>query len=254
MLPVTGKSLKFVDFSVVVQLIRRQMRTKISWTTISKSTNLRLASDCLLLTSSVALESARTLPSGFRDMVVSSCRTARIFLYQPQENVLQFHLLFTSLLPLTYSNTWLNDGKRCTVGWFNRIRTRDTVFLTFGLSYTQGTFPDQPLDNIFLQIGLCNFHNLVFMSNIFQGWHCKLQVCESHSATLIPGPDPIGPPVIYDIGVGGRVRWALLLLLCGDPNWSELIWIDPNWSLSWRNLLWDWSCSGAINYPPRGRW
>ena len=40
--PITGKSLEFVDFQIVVQLIHRQIRTEISWTTIRKSTNLRL--------------------------------------------------------------------------------------------------------------------------------------------------------------------------------------------------------------------
>ena len=62
------------------------------------------------LTSSVALESARTLPSGFRDM--AGVRLTVALREFPRVNPLQIHLCFTPFLPyfLTYSHTWWNDG------------------------------------------------------------------------------------------------------------------------------------------------
>lgn len=54
------------------------------------------------------------------------------------------------------------------------------------------------LEKIFLsQIVLSN-HKVV----LFKGRHQY----NSRVATWTKGPDPVGPPVIYDIGVGGRVR------------------------------------------------
>ena len=54
----------------------------------------------------------------------------------------KFHFLSTrsTSLPLTYSHTWWIDGRRCTVGWSNRIRIQ--------IAHRYRTFPHQPRENI----------------------------------------------------------------------------------------------------------